>query len=131
MSLQDLLDKCKSDRFFVTALVFLVGIGSYGLGRLSKIEETRPNLSIEAPKNVANALASLYENVASSSTKVSDPEGSEQGGEVVASKSGTKYHFPWCSGAKSIDDKNKIWFNSIAEARKAGYTPASNCKGLK
>lgn len=50
---------------------------------------------------------------------------------VVASKNGTKYHYPWCAGAKQIADKNKITFNSFAEARASGYTPASNCKGLK
>jgi hypothetical protein len=50
---------------------------------------------------------------------------------VVASKNGTKYHYPWCTGAKQISEKNLIKFSSIAEARAKGYTPASNCKGLK
>jgi methylphosphotriester-DNA--protein-cysteine methyltransferase len=49
----------------------------------------------------------------------------------VASKTGKKYHLPWCTGAKNIPENNKIWFNSIDEAKKAGYTPALNCKGLK
>lgn len=52
-------------------------------------------------------------------------------GQVVASKNGTKYHLPTCPGAKQISDKNKITFNSAEEARAAGYSPASNCKGLK
>jgi len=52
-------------------------------------------------------------------------------GMYVASKNGTKYHFPWCSGAKSISEVNKIWFNSVEEARASGYAPAANCKGLK
>jgi len=56
---------------------------------------------------------------------------STNSGAVVASKSGTKYHYPWCAGAKQISAKNLITFNSIEEARAAGYTPASNCKGLK
>ena len=34
-------------------------------------------------------------------------------------------------GRLSIIEKNKIWFGSIEDARKAGYTPAANCKGLK
>src|SRR3989344_1924759 len=33
--------------------------------------------------------------------------------------------------AKSISEANKIWFNSVEEARAAGYAPASNCKGLE
>ena len=51
-------------------------------------------------------------------------------GNYVASKSGTKYHYPWCPGAQSIKEENKIWFFTKEEAEKAGYQPASNCKGL-
>lgn len=51
--------------------------------------------------------------------------------QLVGSKTGTKYHLPECSGAKNISDKNKIFFSSIAEAEKQGYTPAANCPGLK
>lgn len=54
-----------------------------------------------------------------------------QGGEVVASKSGTKYYFPWCGTAKRIKEENKVWFASRAEAEAAGYEPAANCKGLR
>ena len=53
------------------------------------------------------------------------------GEQVVASKNGTKYHYPWCAGAKQIAEKNKITFASTEEARAKGYTPAANCKGLK
>lgn len=53
-----------------------------------------------------------------------------EGGEVVASKSGTKYYFPWCGTAKRIKEENKVWFASRAEAEAAGYEPAANCKGL-
>lgn len=52
-------------------------------------------------------------------------------GGVVASKTGTKYHFPWCAGAQRIQEGNKVWFASAEEARKAGYQPALNCKGLQ
>ncbi|TSC62722.1 MAG: hypothetical protein G01um101448_259 [Parcubacteria group bacterium Gr01-1014_48] len=58
------------------------------------------------------------------------PEVANLGGQYVASKKGTKYHFPWCGGAARISEENKIWFNSKEEAEKAGYTPAGNCKGL-
>jgi hypothetical protein len=52
------------------------------------------------------------------------------GGEVVASKNGTKYFFPWCGGAKLIKEENKVWFASANAAKAAGYAPAANCKGL-
>jgi methylphosphotriester-DNA--protein-cysteine methyltransferase len=51
-------------------------------------------------------------------------------GTYVASKSGSAYHFPWCSGAQRIKEENKVWFETKEEAELAGYRPASNCKGL-
>lgn len=96
----------------LTAVIILVALISFGLGRLSKIKEGRVPLNIE--------VASM-----------SDIEVGVNSGAIVASKNGTKYHYPWCSGAQSIKEENKIWFNSIEEARKAGYQPASNCKGLE
>ncbi|MHB8860285.1 MAG: hypothetical protein ACYC48_00930 [Minisyncoccota bacterium] len=51
-------------------------------------------------------------------------------GQFVASKNGTKYYLPTCSGAGRISDANKVWFVSAADASKAGYEPAANCAGL-
>jgi methylphosphotriester-DNA--protein-cysteine methyltransferase len=50
---------------------------------------------------------------------------------VIGSKNGKKYYFPWCGTVKMIKPENQIKFSSIEEARKAGYLPAVNCKGLK
>jgi hypothetical protein len=51
-------------------------------------------------------------------------------GKYVASKSGTKYYLPTCSGAKRIKEENKVWFATVADATAAGLTPAANCPGL-
>ena len=51
-------------------------------------------------------------------------------GSVIGSKNGTKYHYPWCPGAKQISEVNMVYFTSVEKAREAGYTPAGNCKGL-
>lgn len=48
----------------------------------------------------------------------------------VASKSGTKYYLPTCSGVGRIKEENKVWFATVEDAVAAGYTPASNCPGL-
>ena len=97
---------------FVVLLLLLTSIISFGLGRLSATEDvTMPVTLLQAPPT---DIAPMY-----------------LGGEVVASRRGTKYHYPWCSGATSMSETNKIWFKTIEDARKAGYTPASNCKGLK
>ena len=47
---------------------------------------------------------------------------------IVASKSGTKYYYVWCSGASRIAAKNKIYFNTKEEAENKGYTKASGCE---
>ena len=71
-------------------------------------------------------------NAEAASTKAAvdaDPASAAEG-KYVASKSGTKYHLPWCGGAKQIKEANKIWFDTKEEAEAAGYTPATNCKGI-
>lgn len=50
------------------------------------------------------------------------------GSKIVASKKGKRWHYVWCPGAETISDKNKRFFKSEADAEKAGYTKASNCK---
>ena len=136
MIIQEIVNKCKSDEVYIALVVIFVGIGAFGLGRLSKIESARQGVTIEAPAAVVEALVAenSVSNLASgpSNTDFSPvSDSSKTGGQVVASKTGTKYHFPWCAGARTISEANKITFNSAEEARASGYTPASNCKGLK
>lgn len=94
------------------AIVLLLGLASFGLGRLSALEEAKPAVSIrEAP--AASGPTEMY-----------------MGGLFVASKKGSAYHYPWCSGAQTITAQNRIWFADEDDARRAGYHPAGNCKGL-
>lgn len=114
--------------FFVASLIILVAFASFGLGRLSKIQVVQTPLKIEQTAVVGGAANNIIR--AENLSSVTESR-AESIGTYVASKNGAKYHFPWCAGAKSISEANKIWFNSVEEARAAGYTPASNCKGLK
>ncbi|MFA5838518.1 MAG: hypothetical protein WC849_01070 [Candidatus Paceibacterota bacterium] len=114
-----------SNEIFVISMIVLVGFAGFGLGRLSISEIKKQPISIENIKN--NEMTASV----SGSLKEITNENKNSGGMVVASKNGTKYHYPWCSGSKSINEANKVYFNSIEEAKKAGYEPASNCKGLK
>lgn len=111
--------------FFIGSLIVLVAFASFGLGRLSKIQIARVPIKIEQTAAVGQAIGGVK------NIKPAVAKETQSAGMYVASKNGTKYHFPWCSGAKSISEVNKIWFNSVEEARAAGYVPASNCKGLK
>ena len=103
----------KEDIFIVTAII-LIGLAGFGLGRLSAMEKGRETVDIKP----------FAFNINPSTTDTADHL-------LVASKTGQKYHFPWCSGASQIAEKNKIYFDSYEQAQKAGYTQAANCPGLK
>ncbi|MFA5987904.1 MAG: hypothetical protein WC797_04640 [Candidatus Paceibacterota bacterium] len=110
-------------------MIVLVGIGGFGIGRLSMQENGNQDARILSA-SVAESGAT-YGGDSSVGQPTFEVPTLEEGGQVVASKSGTKYHAPWCSGAKSIKEENKIYFDTIEAARAARYTPAANCKGLK
>ena len=48
-------------------------------------------------------------------------------GSVIASKSGKKYYFPWCSGINRIKIENRIYFDTELDAQNKGLTLASSC----
>lgn len=117
-------DFTRGDFYTITIIIFIGFIG-FGLGRLSSIEENREEVKIEFPEYLSASVL----NGQKTNKEVVSVEITEN--LIVASKNGSKYHYPWCSGGKSVSEENKIYFNSIQEAREAGYTPAKNCKGLK
>ena len=118
------IDKYITDEIYIVSLIILVGFAGFGLGRLSIIEEQRIPVRIEYPDTVSAHVLNTQSNNFEKEANVAE------GGLLVASKNGSKYHFPWCSGAQRMKEKNKIWFTSTAEAVQAGYEPAKNCKGL-
>lgn len=141
MSIKDFLTKIKgwisqktldfpevSDDIFLGLIILLVAFGSFGLGRLSKIEASKTPIRIE--NAVLGGVESSSSTASSQSASAFTAQGSASASQLVGSKSGTKYHYPWCSGAKTISEANKIYFSSKADAEARGYTPASNCKGL-
>jgi len=100
------------DEWGLIAVIFLLGLASFGLGRLSALEEAKPVVSVGVAVETAT------------------PRPMQVGGLIVASRKGSAYHYPWCAGAQSMAEGNKVWFQSEAKARAAGYTPAKNCRGL-
>ena len=117
-NIQEFLDKCKGHVYEgvgecgLIMVVFLVGIASFGLGRLSALETARPPVSITQAPELASPRAMYL------------------GGLLVAAKTGHSYYFPWCAGMDKISPENQVWFKDEVAAQKAGYTPAKNCKGL-
>lgn len=118
----------------VVLIIIFTAIASYGLGKLSVLHSLKKPIVIEnTVLPVVTEVQSQNVSVASTTLKPSTQTASALNmlGEVWASRTGDKYHLPTCSGAKSISAKNKIVFSSIEEARRAGYLPAGNCKGLQ
>ena len=135
MNIQEITEKFKgflnNPEYALTILIICVSLSSFWLGRIS-VQEKAENV----PKMQSATVVTGGRN-----TESKDSESAEIGvkevksespveGGYVASKSGTKYHLPWCGSAKQIKEENKIWFATKEEAEKAGYTPASNCKGI-
>jgi hypothetical protein len=129
-SIQEMYDKFKTlvqnDGFFYGVLVVLIAVSSFGLGRISQVEiaQNLPQAHIQLTQK-ATAIES-----SGPRASTSNPVGRVEGGSFVASKNGTKYHLLTCPGAKQIKEVNKIFFDFQEDAEKAGYSKASNCKGL-
>lgn len=111
-----------NDAYFYAVLIIVVSILSFGLGRLS-IQDVQSNFKPEIvlTEQSASAITSDHD------TSVDMPV-DEEFGALVASKKGTKYHLRSCPGASQMNDENKVYFASTAEAEASGYTPAANCK---
>jgi hypothetical protein len=117
-NIPDIWTRCKASLepflsdWGLVLVVFLVAFSSFGLGRLSATEAAKPVVSVsQAPME-------------------EEGQGMAIGGLVVASRTGSVYHFPWCSGALQIKAENRIWFKTEETAQNAGYTPSKSCKGL-
>ena len=108
---------------YLTAIIVLVAVISFGLGRLSKIREEKTPITIENAET-SESKPLLTSNI----DKTNSPATSKI---FVASRNGKKYYYAWCESANVIKEQNRVWFSTQAEAEKAGYQPAANCKGLK
>ena len=145
--IQDLGSRIKTlsgDDWISVGAIILVGVISFGFGRLSVIYDDQSDFKIVYPETqeASAILSTVGEEPKNTEIKSSAPkvpvveivqtpaQDAPYTGGYVASKSGAKYHFPWCPGAKAIKEENKIFFATREEAEARGYTKAANCKGL-
>jgi hypothetical protein len=122
----------------LVAIVLLVGVGCFGLGRLAAITASKPELqfgAIDLSDTPVGGYAHFVDNRAQNNQTVRTGQGGStvpQGVDaVVAAKGGEAYHLLNCPGAAHIKEENRIYFASPAAATAAGYRPAKNCPGLK
>lgn len=142
MSIKDFSEKIKdfaqiktnslgslSDDLFLGLIIVLVAIGAFGLGRISKIEGSKASIRIENEPS-QNADTFGQKSAMPINTVIPKQIYGQANGTIIASKSGTKYYYSWCSGAQKISEANRIYFSSPEQAKSAGYAPSSTCKGL-
>ena len=132
MSIQELSLKFKgffsNTEYLLAMLIIVVSLVSFYLGRLSMGERRGVADSVPMKAAVIEAKTPIMQEIVSTTSPAVEEKAIVE--TYVASRSGTKYHLPWCPGAKQIKEENKVWFATKADAEKAGYTPASNCKGI-
>lgn len=127
MTIAEAREKCKSfvkrapRDAVIVAVVVLASSASFGLGFLAGQGAGQGSNKVITVESSPPAVPPAEESVATTGQVV---------GRVVASKNGTKYYLPGCTGASRISDANKVWFTSADAAVKAGYELAANCKGL-
>ena len=142
MSIQGISSKFKAllrnEEVLLALLIIVVSLVSFALGRFSVGTIGAPTSQNATVLKAGEGIpAPIEKEIEKGRSMVGTDKGPEKStgsvsaeGGYVASKSGTKYHLPWCSGAKRIKEENKVFFKTKEEAEKAGYTPASNCKGI-
>ncbi|OGZ97886.1 MAG: hypothetical protein A3J10_01140 [Candidatus Sungbacteria bacterium RIFCSPLOWO2_02_FULL_54_10] len=120
----------RKNDLFIAAVIFLVGLGSFGLGRLSAIMPSKPPIKVTSPQITDIAAQDASSAAVGAGGLAAKAAATSAAGRYLGSVSGTAYHLPWCPGAQRIKEQNKIWFQTKEEAEKKGYKPAGNCPGL-
>ncbi len=139
MSIDERLEKIKP--FYVPLLLIVVATIFFALGRLYTIKEQDQPIKIEYKtlENTASVVNAGIVATSTTKTPTTSPKipnsqttpTTQNDAEVIGSKSGKKYYFPWCGTVKRIKPENQVHFASIEAARAAGFLPGGNCKGLK
>lgn len=109
----------QSDIVLALAVV-LISVTAFNLGKLSVADDKKFPITISEPGSSEQILGS---------SPKSETRNLNANTSVVASKASKSkvYHFPWCSGASRISEKNKLTFPTETAALAAGYTLAGNC----
>ena len=138
------------DKLFLVAVIILIGLIGFGLGRLSsryqtaeldinstiantadlgKVVATSNVASVSSQANVSNKTDTTNKSVDAKS--VAGDIGVASAIKIIGNKNSKIYHREDCPGALKMIESNKVLFGSISAAKEAGYRPAGNCPGLE
>ncbi|MDP3057787.1 MAG: Ada metal-binding domain-containing protein [bacterium] len=104
----------KEDKIILLIGFILVAFLSFGAGKLS--ETYRPNTPIIF-KNAPDCSTSLAKSeTAANATDIAKTEG-----KIIGNKNSKIYHTPGSASYNKISPENRVYFNTEADAQKAGY----------
>src|SRR5690606_33499712 len=107
--------------YYIGIIVVLVALLAFFLGRWSVVVERREpvrviqNTGLQITNNNSQNTDNAGQTAAAAQGAAAQTNNSNSE-QVVGSKNSTKYHYPWCSGAKRISAQNLVTFSSIEEA---------------
>ncbi|MEK7071470.1 MAG: hypothetical protein AAB943_00870 [Patescibacteria group bacterium] len=104
-------------------IIILVGLASFGLGRLSKNAQ---NAGIKV--EYAGGVEKDVKDVLGPKSAVLGAEDTLAVKTFFASNRGSKYYSIGCPGGKTIKEENKIYFSTKEEAERAGYELSASCR---
>ena len=122
--IKHLIESDRGKDIMIVIIVILVGLGSFGLGRLSKNSQNG-GIQIEYKDQQGNILKSTESTKLT--PKINTVEASVGGKAFFASNRGTKYYPLGCNAGKNIKMENRIYFNTAEEAKQAGYGISTSC----
>lgn len=119
MRLTHFFKEGKGIRLINSTIVLAVFFNLYSFGYIAGMDKTHPKVMIFEPKK---AICEVE--------KGEEIEVENNAGNLVASKTGTRVYYIWCSGVNRIKPENRRYFGTLDEALKKGYKPAQNCPGM-
>jgi hypothetical protein len=112
--------------------IIFMSLASFCLGILMgiQIEKDTQGITVEYPPYLEPISAKIGDTSPNTASSQLSTGSTVNQGIYVASKSGTRYYLPTCSGVSRIKEENKIWFQTKEQAEARGLLPAANCPGL-
>jgi hypothetical protein len=132
MSIPNIFHKIKGntgiDKITILYLFIIVGvgIGSFGLGRISVKNGSNVDSGVTIIEGSTNAYKQ-EKNIDNTQISITQPISTTEK-RYVASKNGKMYYSLGCGGAKRIKKENEVWFSTEQDALKSGYSKSSTCK---
>ena len=114
-------------KLFLSLTIILFALLSFGIGRLS-VAGNREPVRIEYDVSMSNDKLLMTNQAPISNSQTATVIRATEKTEVIASKNGARYHYPYCSGAKQIKEENKIVFPTPAAAEAPCDTLTAECK---